>query len=1083
MQLHRVSILISFLLFQTPFYPLLAQITPVIEAIDKTRGTVNEIVTIKGKGFGSDNNKVRVFFGAALAALADSTKEITDTEIKVLVPAGATSSSISVTNLSTHLTAYSGELFTLSYDGFDFDRNSLETERKFTTSGTNLYNLCFCDFNLDGLNDIATTDTDSKLVTILQNNTPDINSPASFISREIDLDAKTRWVRCGDINGDGFPDLVFSASNMNINKERVYVFRNTSTRGGNITFEDKSIKTPVSSYIVEGTLAARMEIKDLDGDGLPEIAAVDLSTIGGVSVFRNISVPGEAISFTPTPVKPFSTFGIPTVELNSVDLEDLNGDGLPELLAGKEGKNGTYVFTNNSTPGNIQFSSYIMLDAPGRTSNMKVGDVDNDHKPDVVITNDAYVAVFKNITETDGAITFANHMRFDQTSLIREGLDMADMDGNGKLDIIIGSTTNRIVVLMNNSTEETLDFNTKKVLLVEENNMSVRAGDLNGDGKPDLAYTARDTDAIAVLLNRNCVKPVLEPQSGLSVCDVLPYQLTVTKAIGVTYTWESSADGINFTSVADAVDSTISYTTENEAFYRVKMSSSHNGFICTINSNIVKVARPDGFVPDKPVILEKDPVTPYCFGENIFLKAASVNAQYHWTGPNNFKSNEQNPTILNATAAHEGTYILYVQASAENGGCVSDTATTYIKVSEPEAITIHSNELPVFFEGGQATLSVEDFAGNVYSWKKNGQLINNAINAELTVTTAGDYVATIKNTLGCTRESTPFTIAFAHANIPEEECLGEPVEFTVTPTSLAGQNMRYRWLFGDGESMEGATVSYQYKTAGNYTVAVEILATDGRVTDRYEEDIIILDLPDLSITTTNNAYICPEESVELAVNDGFSSYTWSTGESSKGITVNEAGIYTITVVAMSGCTVSKTIEVKDANSPENTITARAERISLGDTLQIIAPKIDSATYLWSPSNTLSDSTLRNPIARPLLTTTYTCLITNAQGCQSTAEFTVTVDRSLDVSAQKAFTPNDDGKHDTWFIEKMDLYPDCRMTIFNRQGIKIYEAENYSNENGWDGTIRGQPTPPGVYFYLIDCGKEAGRQTGSVTIVR
>lgn len=1083
MQLHKIFILFFFLLLQATFDPLLAQEAPVIEEIDKTSGTVHELVTIKGKGFGSEESKVRIFFGAALA---DSIISIEDTSIKVAVPAGATSSSISVTNLNTHLTAFSRELFTLSYDGFNFDINSLEPERKFATYGSNLYNLCFCDFNLDGLNDIATTDTDSKIVTILQNNTPDITAPASFISSTIDIDAKTRWVRCGDMNGDGFPDLVFSASNTNLNKERIYIFRNISTRGGNITFEDKSVKTPVSSYSVEGTLAARMEIKDLDGDGLPEIAAVDLSTSGGVSVFRNISTPGAAISFTPTPVKPFSTFEIPTIELNSVDLEDLNGDGLPELLAGKEGKNGTYVFTNSSTPGNIQFSSYIMLEAPGRTSNMKVGDVDNDGQPDVVVTNDAYVAVFKNTTETDGAITFANHIRFDQTSLIREGLDMADMDGNGKLDIIIGSTTSRIVVLLNNSTATSLDFNTKRVLLVGENNMSVKAGDLNGDGKPDLAYTARDTDAISVILNRNCVKPVLEPQSGLGVCDVLPYQLTVTKAVGVTYTWESSADGINFTPIADAADSTTAYTTANEIFYRVKMSSVHNGFTCDMGSNIVKVVRPDGFVPDKPIIIDPNPQTPYCFGEDVTIKTENINATFIWIGPDNEEIPDANSNTLvieNVTAADAGEYKVYVKASPEQGGCTSNMATTTILISEPQSIQIHSDDLPVFFEGGQATLRLEAVAGNTYSWKKNGQLISNATTAELVVTEEGDYVATIQNAVGCTRESAPFKITFARSAIPEEACRKEAVEFIVTPASLNGQNIKYRWNFGDRSTSEKSIATHTYKTAGNFTVAVEILNANGEAVDRYEKAITILDLPNFDIVATNNGYLCPEESVELAVNEGFSSYTWNTGETTQAITVHEAGTYTVTVVAASGCVVSKTIEVKEANSPENTITARAERISLGDTLQLIAPNIEGATYLWSPNNTLSDSTLSNPIVRPLLTTTYTCLITNAQGCHSTAEFTVTVDRSLDVNAQKAFTPNDDGKHDTWFIEKMDLYPDCRMTIFNRQGIKIYEAENYSNENGWDGTIHGKPTPAGVYFYLIDCGKEAGRQTGSVTIVR
>lgn len=1083
MRLYKVSVAL-FILWVTSLTA--AAQTPVITDIDKTRGTVNEIVTISGSGFGSDTSKIRVFFGAALAVI-DS---INDNRIEAIVPAGATSSSISVTNLNNNLTAYSGKQFNLSYDGSGFEATKLDGEYKFATSGTNLYNLCFCDFNLDSLTDIATSDTESKKVTILQNNSPDLNT-VSFTPAEFDIDAKTRWVRCGDLNGDGLPDLVFSASNTNTSKEKIYIFRNTSAPGGNITFEDKLVKSPVTSYSIDGNLAARMDLKDLDGDGLPEIVAVDISSAGGISVFKNQSTPGGAISFVSTPITPFQAFDIPSIELVSVDIEDLNGDGLPELLAGKEEQNGVYIFTNASTQGNISFSSYLLLDAPGRTTNMKAGDLDGDDKPEVVIMNDTYVGVFRNTTEDGGDVTFATQIRFDQTSLAREGLDMADMDGNGKLDIVIGSTTNRVVVLLNNSTEESLDFNTKTTLLVDENNISVRAGDLNGDGKPDLAYTARTTNTIAVLLNRNCIQPVLEPQAGLGVCDELPFQLTVTQAIGITYVWESSPDGITFTPVADAADSTFSYTTSNEAFYRVKISSSHNGFTCTdVLSNVVEVIRPEGFVPDSPTIIDPNPEDPYCFGETVIIKAENVNAEFVWIDPHNDTITNATTNVLvleNVTAADAGEYQVFVRASPEQGGCQSAIATTTILISEPAAIAIQSEDLPVFFEGGQAILRVENIVGSTYSWKRNGQIIDGATGTELIATQEGDYVATISNSLGCTRESTPYVIAIAQAGIPDEICLNETVNFQFTSDSLAGRGVRYRWDFGDGSTRrEGSAVSHSYNTTGTFTVAVEILSTEGIAVDRYEEEITILDLPVLNITATNNAYLCPGESVELTASEGFSAYTWDTGETSEAITVSEAGTYTLSVMANSGCAISKTIEVEAADTLETTITARIDRISLGDTitLQLVAtPNDTAATYLWSPGHTLSDSTAANPVARPLITTTYTCTVTSEEGCQSTAEFTLTVDRALDVAARKAFTPNSDGRHDNWYIERMDLYPDCLMTIYNRQGIKVYETENYSNDNGWDGTIQGRPAPAGVYFYLINCGEEAGRQAGSVTVVR
>jgi gliding motility-associated-like protein len=253
------------------------------------------------------------------------------------------------------------------------------------------------------------------------------------------------------------------------------------------------------------------------------------------------------------------------------------------------------------------------------------------------------------------------------------------------------------------------------------------------------------------------------------------------------------------------------------------------------------------------------------------------------------------------------------------------------------------------------------------------------------------------------------------------------------------------------------------------------------VRDRHEQSIEVLDIPELVVQAVDNPNLCPNTSVVLEANEGFSAYTWSNGDSKRTISVSEAGTYTVTVTTATGCATSQQIVVEEAGHPEADISASRDRISLGDTLQLQAS--GGTVYRWSSDQSISDTTVANPIVRPLITTTYTCLVINELGCESTAEFTVTVDRSLDVIPEKAFTPNNDGNNDTWYIEKMDLYPDCRLTLFNRQGIKIYEEEDYSNLQPWNGTTSGSAVPAGVYFYLIDCGEEAGRQTGSVTIIR
>ncbi|MCK7538025.1 MAG: hypothetical protein MZV63_47235 [Marinilabiliales bacterium] len=48
------------------------------------------------------------------------------------------------------------------------------------------------------------------------------------------------------------------------------------------------------------------------------------------------------------------------------------------------------------------------------------------------------------------------------------------------------------------------------------------------------------------------------------------------------------------------------------------------------------------------------------------------------------------------------------------------------------------------------------------------------------------------------------------------------------------------------------------------------------------------------------------------------------------------------------------------------------------------------TYLWSPSTGLTDANIANPVAKPAVTTSYTVLVTDVNGCTATASLTITV---------------------------------------------------------------------------------------------
>lgn len=81
------------------------------------------------------------------------------------------------------------------------------------------------------------------------------------------------------------------------------------------------------------------------------------------------------------------------------------------------------------------------------------------------------------------------------------------------------------------------------------------------------------------------------------------------------------------------------------------------------------------------------------------------------------------------------------------------------------------------------------------------------------------------------------------------------------------------------------------------------------------------------------------------------------------------------------------------------------------------------------------------------------------------------------------TPNNDGKNDLFVINFIEqIYPDLKVTIFNRWGSIVFESTGY--EVPWDGNYNGEPLPMGTYFYRIELNDSENQvYTGPISIIR
>ena len=288
-------------------------------------------------------------------------------------------------------------------------------------------------------------------------------------------------------------------------------------------------------------------------------------------------------------------------------------------------------------------------------------------------------------------------------------------------------------------------------------------------------------------------------------------------------------------------------------------------------------------------------------------------------------------TILAGNIPTEGTGLWSIQ-SGEGGkidtvtsptSTFSGTAgTTYVlrwtisdyPCTSTDEVTITFNALPVpgisvtdnsgianndgiICEGESATLTAT--GGTSYNWSTG------ETTAGITKNTAGIYTVTVTDVNGC--QNTADTVIIVNAlpvpgiSVTDNSglanndgiiCEGE----SATLTATGGTS--YSW--STGETTAGITKN----TAGIYTVTV----TDVNGCQNTADTVIIvnaLPVPGISVTdnsgiANNDGVICEGESATLTATGG-TSYSWSTGETTAGITKNTAGIYTVTVTDVNGC--------------------------------------------------------------------------------------------------------------------------------------------------------------------------------------
>jgi enoyl-CoA hydratase/carnithine racemase len=422
--------------------------------------------------------------------------------------------------------------------------------------------------------------------------------------------------------------------------------------------------------------------------------------------------------------------------------------------------------------------------------------------------------------------------------------------------------------------------------------------------------------------------------------------VTLTAPAGYTYSWSNGA-------------TTQSITVSQSGVYSVTVRNA-SGCTATSTGTIVNVDP----IPT-PFITPSGP-TEFCAGGSVTLTTGSGYASYLW-------SNGATTQSINVTAS--GSYSV---TTTDSSGCSGTTAATTVTVDPAPSAVVTVGGATTFCAGGSVNLFAPN--GLSYTWS------NGATTQSIHVTTTGAYSVTTRNFYGCTATSTP-TVVTVTDNPPKPTVTaGGPTTFcaggSVTLTASAGSS--YQWTNGM------TTQSINVTTTGNYYVAVYDVNGCGTASDPVSVTVNPRPVATITFSPPPSSFCDGGQPIVLTSSLG-ASYLWSTGQTTRSVSFNQAGTYnvTVTVTGANGCSATSQPQPFIISPlPPATITANGPTTFCAPgSVLLTAPNPGSQstdgpyTYQWSTGATTSSITAAQ-------SGSYSVTVTNRWGCSATSAPTV-----------------------------------------------------------------------------------------------
>ena len=470
-------------------------------------------------------------------------------------------------------------------------------------------------------------------------------------------------------------------------------------------------------------------------------------------------------------------------------------------------------------------------------------------------------------------------------------------------------------------------------------------------------------------------------------------------------------------------------------------------------------------VPNLPGVnitqVSSTPVT--CFGGHDGTAKDSASGGFK---PYTYSWTNGAGTAPTATGLSAGPYTCTVTDSA---GCTNSVPVT---ITQPPLLTLSAGP-PTTICIGQCTDLTAIAAGGTqpytYAWTQGATVLASTHVCPLVTTT---YTVNCTDAHGCIVNPILVTIT---VNPPLEVitagaatiCPGASTPLTSTGS---GGNGNYSYLWMPATGLNNANLQNPVASP-TVTTTYTVIVSDncGTPTDSATVTVTLWPPPLVIFTTTDTVHCAPMcANFTGSSNPACASATWTFGDGGTGSgcglvrhCYNVAGTYNVSffVTDIHGCKGTMTIPnlINALPRPEAAFTDAPQPTTIiQPTISFTDQSTNAISWNWlfgDPSD--STSVLQNPKFTYLDTGCYTVrlIVTATNGCTDTAYNPICIQPEFAFYAPNTFTPNGDGKNDTWSPKGIGIDPNnYDLMMFDRWGNLMYETHVWGQ--GWDGRANG-----------------------------